>query len=127
MTGSISNWPDSAHHPSCPPPLSPLVITRDGRTLTIRVVQNVAQRLLLLDETRTEFPMVALASLGLSGRETEVLGWVAQGKTNPEIGVILGISPRTVQKHLEHVYGRLGVENRQAAMRLALDTARKIY
>jgi len=109
-----------------PAPLNPLVIARNGRTLTMRVVQNGGQRLLFLDETYTEFPMAALASLGLSGRETEILGWVAQGKTNPEIGVILGISPRTVQKHLEHVYGRLGVENRHAAMRLALDTARKI-
>jgi DNA-binding CsgD family transcriptional regulator len=46
---------------------------------------------------------------------------VAQGKTNPEIGTILSISPRTVQKHLERVYQRLGVENRHAAMRIVLD------
>jgi DNA-binding CsgD family transcriptional regulator len=50
---------------------------------------------------------------------------VAHGKTNPEIGMILGISHRTVQKHLERVYGRLGVENRYAAMTMALDVMRR--
>ncbi len=48
-----------------------------------------------------------------------------QGKTNPEIGMILSISPRTVQKHLEHVCSRLGVENRHAAMTIALETMRQ--
>lgn len=52
----------------------------------------------------------------LSAREREVLRWVAEGKTNPEIGVILGISPRTVQTHLEHVYGKLGVVSRAQAV-----------
>lgn len=64
--------------------------------------------------------MVALSQLGLSRREIEILNWVAQGKTNSEIGAILGVSPRTVQKHLEHVYNRLGVDNRHAAMLVAL-------
>lgn len=114
--GSLSEFPG---------PLNPLVISRDGRTLTIRVVQNGGQRLLFLDETHTEFPMAALASLGLSDRETEILGWVAQGKTNPEIGAILGISPRTVQKHLQHVYCRLGVENRHAAIALTMEKTRR--
>jgi DNA-binding CsgD family transcriptional regulator len=49
-----------------------------------------------------------------------VLGWVAQGKTNPEIGRIAGLSARTVGKHLERVYARLGVETRTAAARVAL-------
>jgi DNA-binding CsgD family transcriptional regulator len=60
----------------------------------------------------------------LSAREAEILGWVVEGKTNPEIGVILGISRRTVHKHLEHIYSRLGVENRHAAMSLALNQLR---
>jgi len=47
--------------------------------------------------------------------EREVLGWLARGKTNVEIGVILGISSVTVGKHLEHIYPKLGVENRNAA------------
>lgn len=53
--------------------------------------------------------------LGLTRREAEVLTWVADGKTNAEIGLILGTSPRTVQKHLEHIFEKLGVATRTAA------------
>jgi len=51
-----------------------------------------------------------------------VLAWVAQGKTDADIGAILRLSPRTVAKHLEHIYERLGVENRLAAAALAYTT-----
>jgi DNA-binding NarL/FixJ family response regulator len=56
----------------------------------------------------------------LTSREMEVLYWVACGKTNRDIGDILGLSPRTVNKHLEHVYVKLGVETRTAATALAI-------
>ena len=46
----------------------------------------------------------------------QVLRWVACGKTNRDIGDILGLSPRTVNKHLEHIYEKLGVETRTAAV-----------
>lgn len=52
---------------------------------------------------------------GLTLREAEVLLWIARGKTNRDIGDILGLSARTVNKHLEQVYVKLGVENRAAA------------
>ncbi|HTT06495.1 MAG TPA: response regulator transcription factor [Steroidobacteraceae bacterium] len=51
----------------------------------------------------------------LTGREAEVLLWISRGKSNRDIGEILGISPRTVNKHLEQVFVKLGVENRAAA------------
>lgn len=60
-----------------------------------------------------------LASAALTPRETEVLSWVAKGKTNRDVGDILGMSPRTVNKHLEHVFEKLGVETRAAAAALA--------
>lgn len=63
--------------------------------------------------TKTE--LLKLEHLGLTPREAEVLAWVAQGKSNGDIGVILGISPRTVQKHAERIYEKLGVETRTAA------------
>lgn len=59
----------------------------------------------------------------LTQREAEVLLWVAQGKTNRDIGQILGTSPRTVNKHLEHVYVKLGVETRTAAANKVLGKA----
>ena len=60
--------------------------------------------------------LVALEEKGLTPREVEVLEWVARGKTNNEIGLILAISPRTASKHLEHIYTKLGVESRTAAV-----------
>jgi DNA-binding NarL/FixJ family response regulator len=58
----------------------------------------------------------------LTRREAEVLSWLAKGKTNRDIAEILGMSPRTVNKHLEHVYAKLGVETRtSAAAVLALE------
>jgi len=60
-----------------------------------------------------------LADAALTPRETEVLSWLAKGKTNRDIGEILGMSPRTVNKHLEHIFEKLGVETRSAAAALA--------
>jgi DNA-binding NarL/FixJ family response regulator len=62
-----------------------------------------------------------LESLGLTPREAEILLWVAQGKTNPEIAMILGIGLTTVKKHLEATFAKLGVENRTSAAALALE------
>jgi len=62
-----------------------------------------------------------LLALGLTPRVAEVLLWVAQGKTNPEIGTILGISEQTVKKHLVEILATLGVETRTAATLRALE------
>jgi DNA-binding CsgD family transcriptional regulator len=64
----------------------------------------------------------ALGSLDLTPRETEVLTWVAQGKTNYEIGVILSAATRTICKHVERILFKLSVENRTAAAVIALAT-----
>ncbi|GKS89812.1 response regulator [Acidovorax sp. SUPP2539] len=60
-----------------------------------------------------------LPPVALTPRETEVLSWLAKGKTNRDIADILGMSPRTVNKHLEHIFEKLGVETRTAAAALA--------
>ena len=60
------------------------------------------------------------AEESLSKREREVLLWVSQGKSNSEIGTILGISAHTVKHHMEKIFSKLGVENRHAAMLCAL-------
>ena len=54
----------------------------------------------------------------LTPRELDVLAWIARGKTNRDIADILGMSPRTVNKHLEHIFVKLGVETRAAAAAL---------
>jgi DNA-binding NarL/FixJ family response regulator len=61
-----------------------------------------------------------MAAFKLTQRESEVLNWLVKGKTNRDIGEILGTSPRTVNKHLEHVFVKLGVETRTSAAALAI-------
>ena len=65
-------------------------------------------------------------ALSLTQREAEVLYWVVQGKTNRDIGDILGSSPATVKKHLERVYEKLGVETRTAAAGVAVQRVRAL-
>ncbi len=90
---------------------------RTARILQTARAASQAQPLTLNDE-----PAYATLSarFQLTEREVEVLRWVACGKTNRDIGDILGLSPRTVNKHLEHVYVKLGVETRTAATSVAL-------
>ena len=61
-----------------------------------------------------------ISAPGLTQREADVMRWLAGGKTDAEIAALLAISPRTVQKHLEHIYVKLGVETRTAAVMRAL-------
>jgi DNA-binding response OmpR family regulator/DNA-binding CsgD family transcriptional regulator len=65
------------------------------------------------------------SDLGLTSREGEVLSWLSKGKTNRDIAQILGLSPRTVDKHLEQIYAKLGVENRTAAAAIATSASRR--
>jgi DNA-binding CsgD family transcriptional regulator len=62
----------------------------------------------------------ALLALGLTEREAEVLYWISEGKTNPEIAIILQAAPETVKKHAANLYGKLGVPTRTSAARCAL-------
>jgi DNA-binding CsgD family transcriptional regulator len=64
--------------------------------------------------------LVLKRKLQLTQRESEVLMWIARGKSNRDIAEILSLSPRTVNKRLEQVYAKLGVENRAAAAALAV-------
>jgi DNA-binding CsgD family transcriptional regulator len=68
---------------------------------------------LLVEQARDASEVGPLSRL--SRREHEVLRWVSRGKTNPQIAAILSISAGTVQKHLEHIYDKLGVRTRAAA------------
>ncbi|PPQ19804.1 DNA-binding response regulator [Bradyrhizobium sp. AC87j1] len=76
-------------------------------------------------ESGTALPPEFTSELGLTTREGEVLAWLSKGKTNRDIAQILGLSPRTVDKHLEQIYAKLGVENRTAAAAIAANTTRR--
>ena len=62
-----------------------------------------------------------LESLGLTVREAEVLLWVAQGKSNGDIGILLGMAEKTVKKHMGNIFDKLGLEGRNAATVRALE------
>jgi DNA-binding CsgD family transcriptional regulator len=82
-------------------------------------VQPVEQGLRVLSK--------GLKPLGLTQREAEVLVWVAQGKGNYEISVILGAKPRTICKHVEHILSKLNVENRTAAAAVAFTVCKGLF
>lgn len=97
--------------------------SRLGARLTVHFVpdpQDAAAGFLLMKSERLSVSAETLAHLALTQREREILALVAAGKTNAEIAMLLSISARTVQKHLEHIFPKLGVETRTAAALRAL-------
>jgi len=76
--------------------------------------------LLRIEHRLVEQGPKALLALGLTAREAEVLYWITEGKTNPEIAIILDASPDTVKKHAANLYAKLGVPTRTSAARCAL-------
>jgi len=95
-----------------------------GFNASIRACEHPDEYMLLLqrDENNAEWDLQALrGKLKLTFREAEILMWIARGKTNKEIGIILNTSPRTVNKHLEHIFEKLGVSTRAAAVAMVLE------
>lgn len=102
---------------------SALVYQTAGRRLLASLHQQTTEGewLLVLREENHQASMLSLMqAFPLTQREAEVLYWLSLGKTNRDIADILGMSPRTVNKHLEHIFSKLGVETRTAAAALAL-------
>lgn len=119
-----------------------LPVCMDGRELVSFVLNRQGQdfsdcELALLDSVRRPLARLfdrahaterasqaldneALARLGLTRRESEVLQWVAAGKTDKDVATLVECSPRTVHKHLQRIYAKLGVESRTAAVMRAL-------
>jgi len=93
-------------------------------TLLVRVLADpdaAESAMLQLEERRAAGDYAPLRKLGLSERETEVLYWMSEGKSNPEIGIIVGAAAATVKKHAENLFAKLAVDNRTAATRIALE------
>jgi len=118
-----------------PPRLS---IELGPKRLTFRLHQQIGDSegttdegtdwLIIMRELSDESVIDAMAlSFKLTAREAEVLYWVVKGKINRDIGDILGSSPMTVKKHLEHVFAKLGVETRTAAAGMAMSRIRQLH
>jgi DNA-binding response OmpR family regulator/DNA-binding CsgD family transcriptional regulator len=105
----------------------PLLIAQGNRRLLASFHDQTGDEewlVVLREENDASAIESLIAAFRLTQREAEVLYWVVQGKTSNDIGEILGNSPRTVNKHLEHVFEKLGVETRTAAANLAMSKMR---
>jgi|HubBroStandDraft_1064217.scaffolds.fasta_scaffold00074_39 DNA-binding response OmpR family regulator len=101
----------------------PLSLSFDLQGLQLSYVGQIGPdehllRLIEIDSTSDE--RLVKQRFSLTPREADVLVWIARGKSNRDIGAILGLSPRTVNKHLEQIYAKLGIENRASAAALVV-------
>ena len=138
VNSDVDNNPNNTTHNNQLPPVlhdfalsyirgqqhnSPVRFQHGGLAAKISECVWPGEYLLLLQKTSTEPSHDALRTeLGLTAREAEVLMWISRGKTNKDIGEILGSSPRTVNKHLEHIFEKLNVSTRSAAVSVALQS-----
>ncbi len=107
--------------------LEPLTIIQSDKRLILSPadISSEEQWMIVLREESDAAQIEALMHIfKLTKRESEVLYWTTKGKTSRDIGDILGSSPRTVNKHLEHVFVKLGVETRTAAAAVAASKLR---
>jgi len=125
-----SHTPDARQRGIEPPALS---IMQGASSLTLRLHQQTSsdddgdEWMIVMREVSDTGVIEAMSlSLKLTAREAEVLYWVVKGKTNKDIGEILGSSPATAKKHLERVYVKLGVETRTAAAGVAIKRIREL-
>jgi DNA-binding response OmpR family regulator/DNA-binding CsgD family transcriptional regulator len=122
--------PDARQSGVEPPVLS---IVQGASSLSLRLHRQTGQDddgdewMIVMREVSDTAVIEAMSlSLKLTAREAEVLYWVVKGKTNKDIGEILGSSPATAKKHLERVYVKLGVETRTAAAGVAIKRIREL-
>ena len=112
-----------AEHGDQQPPQSPsrIVLRRAGHALHLRLIgrSDVSELLLIRLQERACFDEISARALGLTPREAEVLALLAEGLSDSAIAAELGVSRRTVEKHLEHTYTALGVGTRSEAVGMA--------
>lgn len=122
-----------AVHPGEPPRLT---VERGATRLSFRLHQQLGdgeagaedgEWLIVMREVSDSAVIESMSlAFKLTAKEAEVLYWVVKGKTNKDIGEILGSSPATAKKHLERVYVKLGVETRTAAAGVAIKRIREL-
>jgi len=123
---TLLQWLDQMQKPGAKPtPSAPLA---NNETLRLNFMGKAGADEFLLrlaKDNSAAVPAEFSKELGLTTREGEVLSWLSKGKSNRDIAQILGLSPRTVDKHLEQIYAKLGVENRTAAAAIAVNATQK--
>lgn len=109
------------------PLTGPLVVDQGDKRIVVRFLpgEDGLGDMVLLEEQQIRISPASLRTLGLSAREAEVLAWATQGRTVAEISQILFVSASTVEKHMEHIYAKLGVHSRAEAMAQAYRAAKQ--
>lgn len=97
------------------PPLPLRKVNAHGELIVRILFQSSTKTVVMLFEEISNSKQFDLETLGITKRESEVLHWIGCGKTNQEIAELLGLSVRTIQKHIENIFVKLGVETRTAA------------
>lgn len=103
----------------------PLIIQSQTSRLVVRLLVEKTERYLFFEEVAMQPTFEEFKQFGLTDREAEVLGWVAQGKSNEDTATILKVCSQTVKKHLERIYAALNVTNRTEAALKAHDILRR--
>lgn len=111
--------------PEAPPDRIPPALLRGEPVPGLKAAHSTragsAEVLWLLEETPVQPTPALLEPLGLTPREAEILYWIAHGKTNGEIGIILNLATNTVKKHVANLLPKLGLETRIAAALRAME------
>jgi DNA-binding CsgD family transcriptional regulator len=107
-----------------PAPRKPLLIVRERRRLLARLLSSESQTVIILEEQDLEIAPDALASLGLTRRESEVLAALASGRAKSEIAERLGVSRRTLESHVLHINDKLEVPSTTASLAKAFAASR---
>lgn len=126
LSGSLLDWFQANFHQASHEHYGQAQVLSEGFGAAICACEQAGQYLLHLQRSESGKSWDAAAireKLKLTPREAEILMWIARGKTNKEIGIILNSSPRTVNKHLEHIFEKLGVSTRSAAVAMAFNDA----
>ncbi len=137
FTAAGADWPNllsrwvreqartAVAEPEANPPEPLQIESPDDSRLSARFIAGSEQGLVLLTVVRKCDYRQAFAKLSVTAQEREVLGWICEGKTNPEIATILSLCARTVHKHVQHIFEKLGLENRHQAQRLGWELLQK--
>jgi DNA-binding CsgD family transcriptional regulator len=124
----LRQWLEAAQRSKSASKTQPTAALPGNAQLRLHYMGNAGPNEFLLrlaKDTGSDLPAEFSSEFGLTTREREVLSWLSKGKTNRDIAQILGLSPRTVDKHLEQIYAKLGVENRTAAAAIATNATRR--
>jgi DNA-binding response OmpR family regulator len=127
LPAAVQNWLEKRTRTNAALTADEITLKANASAVTLRL-SHVGQLgpdevlLRLTEGSMTDDNLVLEVKLQLTPRESEVLMWIARGKSNRDIAEILKLSPRTVNKHLEQIYVKLGVENRTSAAALAMRT-----